>query len=293
MQIQLSLSLGLNLLLLLHASPSVVVAATCNEHEPQMVARVAQAEGHPDMGSVSGNVYRNHFFEFEYRFPEGWRVPEADKSPSGVQRGAKPGVHVLLFAFQPFPHVGTILVRAVELPSPEVSARQFLLDEFKAQEGTGGKPQGKPIELVFGGWQFYSANIRAKVGGAVIRQEHLVTIQKGYALEFSFIANEEGTFKTLHKTMESLTAIAAHTTFQPPETARSRRVSQFRNSAARKRREKRQTSRTDLPARPNDNCHSRASGNPVDPRFRGGDDPTQHPFLLLLPAQVAVLGRSD
>ncbi|HEV2175908.1 MAG TPA: hypothetical protein VGW33_01685 [Terriglobia bacterium] len=162
----------------------------------------------PDAGSISGNAYRNEFFGFTYQFPKGWLVKQAGNGPQATQSPGKPGVYVLLFAFQPrnLFELSTILVRAVKLSSPDLTAERFLLDEYQALKNSGFKPEGEPKELSAGGWQFASLISREKVGGGTLRQENLVAIQKGYALEFNFIANQEGTFKLLHKTIETLTA---------------------------------------------------------------------------------------
>jgi len=181
--------------------------AGVNQPQASLAPSPASAEEEPDSGSVLDNVYRNEFFGFAYTFPKGWMVSQDHRNSHEGQPPAKPGVHILLFAFphHNFPEISALMVRAVKLSSPDMNARQFLLDEYQAARARGAKSQGDPRELTFAGWQFFSAVFKAKVGGGMISEENIVTIQKGYALEFYFTTNQDKTFKALHKTMESLT----------------------------------------------------------------------------------------
>jgi hypothetical protein len=182
------------------------VDAGVNQAQASLASSPASAEQEPDSGSVLDNVYRNEFFGFTYTFPKGWMVSQDSRNSLERQPPAKPGVHILLFAFQHhnFAEISTLIVRAVKLSSPDKNARQFLLDEYPAARARGAKPQGDPKELTSAGWQFFSAVFKAKVGGGTISEENIVTIQKGYALEFYFVTNQDKTLKALQKTMESL-----------------------------------------------------------------------------------------
>jgi len=213
------------LFLFLRPSPASGAAAARVEGQASSASSPAQAEERPDAGSVSDNVYSNRFFGFTYQFPKGWMVSQAERSSRERPSPARPEVRILLFAFQHhnLPELSTILVRAVKLSSPDMTAKQFLLDEYPALQRRGAKPQGPPKEVSIGGWQFFSSTFKAKVGGGIISEEDLVTIQKGYALAFDFISNQEGVFKALHKTMESLAplnpAAASSSAAEKPEPA--------------------------------------------------------------------------
>jgi hypothetical protein len=196
---------GFYLFFCLIAAPAVM--ATINQAQASLASPPTKAEVKPDAGSVLDNVYRNQFFGFRYTFPKGWMVSQDERKSREGQPPAEPSVHMLLFAFQHhnLPEISTIMVRAVELSSPDVTARQFLLDEYPAEKARGANSQGDPKELSFAGWRFFSAVFKAKVGGGIISEEKIVTIQRGYALEFYFVTNQDKTFKALHKTVESLT----------------------------------------------------------------------------------------
>jgi len=195
-----SAKLFLTILLLVSLLQIVVAAQDTSQGAATHSGPATVAIEVPDAGTISGNTYHNQFFGFTYEFPKGWMVSQATEPSS------KPGVYVLLFAFQHhhFPEISAILVRAVKLSSPDTTAKEFLLSEYPEQEQRGAKPQGEPKGISVNGWSFYLSRFKQKVGGGVIDQEYLATTQKGYALEFFLSSNQKEVFKAMQKTINTL-----------------------------------------------------------------------------------------
>lgn len=167
-----------------------------------------QADFRPDYGLLNGRRYMNGYFGFSYRFPEGW-TGSALKYPAVGESKMYP-----LFSANP-QAASTSDVRYVSInadylaPNTVVKTpKDFLEVALNAQTGPSGEFEALHTDkrYVLGGKQFYRVDMKAKPspGSPVFYQTLICTIQRGYAITFSFMAANNDDLEELVRTMESL-----------------------------------------------------------------------------------------
>jgi protein TonB len=170
-----------------------------------------QAEFRPDYGVLSGRRYMNGYFGFSYRFPEGWNG-SALRYPAVGESKMYP-----LFSANP-QAASTSDVRYVSInadylaPNTTIKApKDFLELALATQAGPGGEFEALHTDkrYVFGGKQFYRVDMRTRSspGTPLFYQTLICTIQRGYAITFSFMAANNDDLEDLVRSMESLTFI--------------------------------------------------------------------------------------
>lgn len=195
---------------------------------------IAQASDRPDSGRVANDVYTSDFFGFSIALPKGWEVEDREALQKSVDENYKK-----LYGSDPQPAGREAEARAFMLLSAEgrvaeesvpsqvqIAAEQLpedagvetgkdYLDAVGALPPLGGlelKPLHEPAEFKLGGQSFWRQDYSAATtinGKAVsISYAEYVSIQKGYALIFSFWTDTPEHLAALVKYAESVKFLA-------------------------------------------------------------------------------------
>lgn len=191
----------------------------------------------PDDGFFAGNVYTNKFFGFTYEYPKKWvtlnpsvgpvlsRFGEnllvgGDPTLSDTAEAAVRHTYWLLVASGvgteqiektpaiPKPRVRMVQIRAMDaslepgLKSGEDFARG-VAEKF-GKNGSLLQITAGPEELTVQGRDFWRISATAKANGAVAYSTEIVTIEKGYILQFAFSDSEAAGLEESVKTFQSL-----------------------------------------------------------------------------------------
>jgi hypothetical protein len=183
-----------------------------------------------DPGNVKDGVYSNSYFGFSYAYPKNWVVhgeatqgrikeiaKEQSKKTGALSEAATEVVmkntYQLLTVFQHA--LGTPNVRLNPLiqviaedvrHAPAITdGRTYLLYVRPMMMKMGGKPvQSEPVELQVSGRQFFRQDYQLELNGVSYQYAVVLTISKGYALAFSFSAEDQKGVDDLAKTLETL-----------------------------------------------------------------------------------------
>jgi hypothetical protein len=156
-----------------------------------------------DSGTVSNGTYRNPFFGFNCKVPQGWvlrteEMNEGDDEQPDQSAAGKTG-RVLLAAFSRPPAArgedvnSSILIAAEstsEYPGLKEAAQYFgpVMEIAKAQ---GFAVAEEPYEFAIGAKTVVRGDFQKDVGSRVMRQSTLVMLARGYAVSFTFIGGAE------------------------------------------------------------------------------------------------------
>lgn len=217
------MSFGLRVFCVLLALAPLPQAQTA--HKPNSKASEHQAPALA--GELSNGIYRNPFLGFIYKVPFGWvdRTQEMQEDASDSQSADSPksdsGKSIVLLAeFERPPEArGDTINSAIVITAERTSAfpaMKTAADYFGALNdlttAKGFKAAGDPYAFAVGATQLVRGDFSKELGKLTMFQSSLVTMQKGYALSFTFIAGTEDDVDLL---IENLNFAR-----KPPSTAR-------------------------------------------------------------------------
>lgn len=176
----------------------------------------------PDDGQVKNGVYFSSFFSFGFRYPKDWvvhdeaineRIRESAKEEA-KSRGLGPLKAYLLFTASRYPRGTpgralnpTVLLMAENIaPVPRnYNGKDYLLEVRPLKLKQGAQPLlNQPVEFRVAGFQFFRDDYSREVDGVSMRQAIFVTVQKGYALGFSFTGEDQKSVEEMAKAMETI-----------------------------------------------------------------------------------------
>ena len=157
------------------------------------VAHVSSATG--ELGELRTNLYRNAFFGFTCKVPYGWVERTAqmrDPDDSGKSL-------VLLAVFEHPPEVTASTINsAIVIAAERISqysglktAADYLGPITELSTSKGFHTEGEPYEFQAGQKRLVRADFSKPRGSLNMYQGSLVTLEKGYALSFTFIAGSK------------------------------------------------------------------------------------------------------
>ena len=150
----------------------------------------------PDIGVVRDGAYSNQSFGFSYKIPFGWvqRTDEMQQDPAEASNSS-----VLLAVFERPPEAtGNTINSAVVIAIEKVSSFSGLktaTDYFgpvtELATARGFKIVNEPYEFSVGAKPLVRGDFSKERGPLTMHQTSLVTLEKGYALSFTFIGGSE------------------------------------------------------------------------------------------------------
>jgi hypothetical protein len=151
----------------------------------------SHTHGSPDAGSISGGVYHNSFFAFDYAIPYGW--VDRTKEMSEDSEPGKSMALLSLFERPPEATEGTV-DPAVVIAAESVTAYPGLTDAAQyfgpltevTLEG-GFEVAGGPYEVMVGKMSLQRGDYTKKLGAQTMYQASLVTLSKGFIVSFTLI----------------------------------------------------------------------------------------------------------
>lgn len=179
-----------------------------SSRSPSSAPRKTVDSSSPSTGAINNGVYRNSFFGFSCKIPEGWVLRTEEMNSQNVPGGADATAkstkdsnsgRVLLAAFSRPPQAqgedvnSSILIAAESVtayPGLKEAAQYFgpVTEVAKAQ---GFEVVEEPYELTVGTQTLVRGDFQKDVGTRVMHQSTLVMLAHGYALSFTFIDGTE------------------------------------------------------------------------------------------------------
>src|ERR1700745_3191442 len=182
---------------------ALITAALCDEMLAQpapdpppqtyQAAPVSSARG--ELGELRTNLYRNAFFGFTCKVPYGWVERTAQmRDPNDSDKSL-----VLLAVFEHPPEVTASTINsAIVIAAERISAysglktaADYLGPITELSTSKGFHTEGEPYEFQAGQKRLARADFSKPRGSLNMYQGSLVTLEKGYALSFTFIAGNK------------------------------------------------------------------------------------------------------
>jgi hypothetical protein len=177
----------------------------------------------PDDGKVKNGVYFNWFFSFGFTYPNDWvvhdeaineRIRKRAKDEAAKSGALSQMKAYLLFTVSRHPRGTpgialnpTILVIAENIaPVPRnYNGKDYLLEVRPLRLKEGAQPLlNEPVEFRVAGFQFFRDDYSRQVNGVSMRQAIFVHVKKGYALAFTFTAEDQKSVEEMAKAMETI-----------------------------------------------------------------------------------------
>jgi hypothetical protein len=157
-------------------------------------SKPTQPKVQSNLGTLADGIYRNAFFGFTYKLPYGWVDRTAD-----MREGDDPGKLLLLSAFERPPEAtGTTINSAVVIAAEKISSFSGLKtasDYFgpitELASAKGFSVLNEPHDFAVGTKQLVRGDFSKQRGSLTMHQTSLVTLEKGYAVSFTFIGGSE------------------------------------------------------------------------------------------------------
>jgi hypothetical protein len=183
------------------------------------------AVGDPQNSELNGNTYTNHFFEFSFTYPRGWRLISSSVSlidqaiparasqgnATTAQQSAEQRVYSLLLAVESTPHVPPdrwrrIGILATKLKHPSTSVPEHLRTgaEMLRQRGSRVQMIGNPEKMILADRQFWRQRMAQDENGHTYQLEIFVTKEKGYVLQVVLWAWDAAGAQALEPVIQSL-----------------------------------------------------------------------------------------
>jgi hypothetical protein len=173
-------------------------AANSQQNDRDHASPSTSANLKPDSGKNEQGVYTNYFFGMTYRYPKDWTV-----QPPLQQAAGGPKIYALLFVTLPGEgfQLTALSVTAREVSTPSLTAEQYLAEENLKRDLSQLHP---PQLLSWDQRSFLRFDAEQKGKGGSNRAVELVSIQKGYVLEFFFITTKKHRVKEFDRTLQSI-----------------------------------------------------------------------------------------
>lgn len=186
------------------------------------------AQSEVDRGVIQDGTYIDHHFGFSFKYPKDWvvhgeatneRIREVGKekieksgvSEASVEVAVRNTYHLLTVFRHP---VGTpgitfnpgvlILAEKVAHAPGITNGKDYLLNVRTILLKSGYQVLLKdPMECRFAGSQFFQDNYAAEINGRHVVETMFATVEKGYALVFIFLAEDQTSLDEMTKTMDT------------------------------------------------------------------------------------------
>jgi hypothetical protein len=143
-----------------------------------------------NLGALADGIYRNAFFGFTYKLPYGWVDRSAD-----MREGDDPGKLLLLAVFERPPEAtGSTINSAVVIAAEKVwsfSGLKTASDYFgpitELATAKGFSVLNEPHDFVLGAKHLVRGDFSRPRGSLTMYQTSLVSLEKAYAVSFTFI----------------------------------------------------------------------------------------------------------
>lgn len=161
-------------------------------------------------GVITGNTYHNYFFGFTCRLPERWEMIPLRQAESAV--AGRVALLGLRRTFDPA-EVSTLVVFADSLPA---GANPSLKEHLLATEIKEGKfqPVRATEEFAVEGQMFVRETSREKLSKGELWLSRVLTIQKGFGIQFLLLSNRKARLDDLEKMLRSFS-------FSPPPVSKA------------------------------------------------------------------------
>lgn len=166
----------------------------------------AHAMSSPSPGAVADGIYRNPSFGFSYRLPYGWVDRTADMQDDTASKS-----RVLLAIFERPPEAtgdtinSAVVIAAEPLPAGTKTAAEYLASLSALTTAKGFEAKEGPSEFSVGAVKLVRGDFSKARGTLSMHQTSLVTLEKGYAVSFTFIGGSENDVNEL---IEKLSFVA-------------------------------------------------------------------------------------
>ena len=149
----------------------------------------------PSAGSITSGVYRNSFFGFSYKIPFGW----VDRTKEMREPDDQAKSLVLLSIFERPPQAtGNTINAAVVIAAEKLAsfsgiktASDYFASIKELAEAKGFKAINEPHADLIGAKQLIRGDFSKPRGSVTMYQSSLASLEKGYALSFTFIGGSE------------------------------------------------------------------------------------------------------
>jgi hypothetical protein len=148
----------------------------------------------PDSGAISNGIYRNSAFGISYKLPYGWVDRTAEMQDDSADASSS---RLLLAVFERPPEAtgdsvnSAVVIAAEPLPNGMKTTAEYFESLSALATGKGFEVKEGPSELSVGATKLVRGDFSKARGTLTMYQASLVTLQKGYAVSFTFIAGSE------------------------------------------------------------------------------------------------------
>ena len=148
----------------------------------------------PEAGAISNGVYHNSSFGFSYKVPFGWVDRTADMQDDSAEAGKS---RLLLAIFERPPAAtgdtvnSAVVIAAEPLLAGMKTAEEYLDWLAALATAKGFQAEGEPHEFFVAPAKLMRGDFSKARGALTMRQASLVTVERGYAVSFTFIGGSE------------------------------------------------------------------------------------------------------
>jgi hypothetical protein len=169
---------------------------TSQQNAPQQGASPTSTILTPDSGLSEPGVYTNNFFGMSYSYPSDWKIQHKLKQRADAEK-----VYSLLFVTLPakHPEFTALAITARAASPPSLTAEEYIAKENLSRDV---KPLQPPQHLLLGGIDFLRFDSEQKKSSNRIAE--LVSIQKGYVLQFFFVGATKARVKEFDRTLDTI-----------------------------------------------------------------------------------------
>jgi hypothetical protein len=163
--------------------------------QPSRFAPAVRAKSpSPIAGAINDGVYRNSALGFSYKVPFGWVDRTADMRDDSTP--ASPSRLLLAVFERPPEATGDTINSAVVIAAEPLTAGMKTASEYFESLAAltidkGFQAVQDPGEISLGSTKLVRGDFSRARGKLTMRQTSLVTVMKGYAISFTFIAGSE------------------------------------------------------------------------------------------------------
>ena len=148
----------------------------------------------PDSGAISNGIYRNSTFGINYKLPYGWVDRTTDMGEDSTDASHS---RLLLVVFERPPEAtgdtvnSAVVIAAEQLPTGMKTAAEYFESLSVLATGKGFEVKEEPHEVSVGTTKLVRGDFSKARGTLTMYQTSLVTLEKGYAVSFTFIGGSE------------------------------------------------------------------------------------------------------
>jgi len=153
-----------------------------------------------DIGTISGDAYRNTSFGFTYKIPFGWvnRTKEMSQEPDTDSTDPKKSILLLAVFERPPVATGDSVNSAVVIAAESASsypglrtAEQYFDPLTAVTKSKGLTVVNEPYDYRVGTTQLVRGDFSKPLGTLTMHQSTLVMMEKGYVISFTVIGGTE------------------------------------------------------------------------------------------------------